>query len=158
MGKYLLAMIVLLLAGLGTSFLIYVQRNAAKLILISRYSENQVILNQGLNMAATPDKSGPTRRPASLAFPRWALTATGVVAAAGWMAISLLFLASSRFSKSGAGLPAGISSPLFAHLFLHLERPSVAMAATAGSSWVQMRPVSPSCRSRSPPNLRTSGP
>ncbi len=34
------------------------------------------------------------------------------------MAVSLLFLASSRFSDSAAGVPAGISSPLFAHLFL----------------------------------------
>ncbi len=34
------------------------------------------------------------------------------------MAVSLVFLASSRFSNSGAGLPATIANPLFAHLFL----------------------------------------
>ena len=69
-------------------------------------------------MAATPARSGPTRRKASLSFACRALPTMGVAAAAGWMAVSLLFLASSRFSNSGAGLPATISSPLFAHLFL----------------------------------------
>ncbi len=69
-------------------------------------------------MAATTAKAGPTRRKGSLAFACRALPAIGVVAAAGWMAVSLLFLASSRFSNSGSDLPAGISSPLFAHLFL----------------------------------------
>jgi len=63
-------------------------------------------------------KAGPTRRNGSLAFACRALPTIGVAAAAGWMAVSLLFLASSRFSNSGADLPAGISSPLFAHLFL----------------------------------------
>ena len=69
-------------------------------------------------MAATPAKSGPTRRKRSLALACRALPTIGVGAAAGWMGVSLLFLASSRFSNSGADLPAGISSPLFAHLFL----------------------------------------
>ena len=69
-------------------------------------------------MAATPAKSGPTRRKGNLAFACRALPTIGVVAAAGWMAVSLVFLASSRFSNSGAGLPAVVSSPLFAHLFL----------------------------------------
>ena len=69
-------------------------------------------------MAATPAKSGPTRRKDSLAIACRALPTIGVVAAAGWMAISLVFLASSRLPNIGAGLPAGISSPLFAHLFL----------------------------------------
>ncbi len=73
---------------------------------------------QGLNLAATPAKSGPTRRKGGLAFACRALPTIGVAAAAGWMAVSLVFLASSRFSNIGAGLPAGISSPLFAHLFL----------------------------------------
>ncbi len=69
-------------------------------------------------MAATPAKSGPTRRRGSLAIPCRALPTMGVVAAAGWMGVSLVFLASSRFSNSGAGLPASISTPLFGHLFL----------------------------------------
>ena len=69
-------------------------------------------------MDATPAKSGPTQRKGSLAFACRALPTIGVGAAAGWMAVSLLFLASSRFSNSGADLPAGISSPIFAHLFL----------------------------------------
>ena len=69
-------------------------------------------------MAATPARSGPTRHKGSLGVVCRALPTIGVGAAAGWMAISLLFLASSRFSDSAAGLPAGISSPLFAHLFL----------------------------------------
>ncbi len=69
-------------------------------------------------MAAMPAKSGSTRRKGSLAFACRALPTIGVGAAAGWMAVSLLFLASSRFSNSGADLPAGVSSPLFAHLFL----------------------------------------
>ena len=34
------------------------------------------------------------------------------------MAVSLVFLASSRFSNSAEGLPAVISNPIFAHLFL----------------------------------------
>ena len=69
-------------------------------------------------MSATPAKSDPTRRTGSVAFPCRALPAVGVVAAVGWMAVSLVFLASSRFSNSGDSLPAAISSPLFAHLFL----------------------------------------
>ncbi len=69
-------------------------------------------------MAATPPKSGRNRRKGSLVFACRALPTIGVFAAAGWMAVSLVFLASSRFSNSGADLPAGISSPLFAHLFL----------------------------------------
>lgn len=69
-------------------------------------------------MAATTAKAGPTRRKGSLAFACRTLPIIGVVAAAGWMAVSLVFLASSRFSDSGTALPAVISSPLFAHLFL----------------------------------------
>ncbi len=69
-------------------------------------------------MAATPAKSGPTRHKGRLPFACRALPTIGIGVAAGWMAVSLLFLASSRFSNSGADLPAGISSPLFAHLFL----------------------------------------
>ncbi len=69
-------------------------------------------------MAATPAKLGPTLRQERLASACRALPIIGVGVAAGWMAVSLLFLASSRFSNSGADLPAGISSPLFAHLFL----------------------------------------
>ena len=69
-------------------------------------------------MSATPAKSGPTWRTGSAAFPCRALPAIGVVSAAGWMAVSLVFLASSRFSNSGESLPAVISSPLFAHLLL----------------------------------------
>ena len=69
-------------------------------------------------MAAMPAKAGPTRRKGSFLFPNRALPAMGVVAAAGWMAVSLLFLASSRYSNSGAGLHASMTSPLFAHLFL----------------------------------------
>ncbi len=69
-------------------------------------------------MATTPAKSGPTRRKGSFAFTCRALPTIGIVAAAGWMAVSLVFLASSRFSNSAPDLPAGISSPLFAHLFL----------------------------------------
>lgn len=69
-------------------------------------------------MAATETKSAPTRLKRSLAFTCGALPTIGVVVAAGWMAVSLVFLASSRFSNSGAALPAAISSPLFAHLFL----------------------------------------
>ena len=69
-------------------------------------------------MAATPANTGPTRRKGSLTFTCRALPTIGVVAAAGWMAVSLLFLASSRFSNTGAGLTAGISTPLFGHLFL----------------------------------------
>jgi len=69
-------------------------------------------------MAATTAKAGPTRRKGSLAFACRALPTIGVGAVAGWMAVSLMFLASSRFSNSGGDLPAGISSPLFAHLFL----------------------------------------
>ena len=69
-------------------------------------------------MAATPAKSGPTRRKGSLALACRALPSIGVGVAAGWMAVSLLFLASSRFSDSVTALPDGISSPLFAHLSL----------------------------------------
>ena len=69
-------------------------------------------------MAATPAKSGPTRRRGSLAFACRALPTIGVGAAAGWMAVSLVFLGSSRVPISGADLPAVISSPLFAHIFL----------------------------------------
>ena len=69
-------------------------------------------------MAATPASSGPTRRKGSLAFACRALPTIGVGPAAGWMAVSLVFLASSGFSDDAAGLPAGISSPLFAHLSL----------------------------------------
>ena len=69
-------------------------------------------------MAATPAKSGLNRRKGRLAFACRALPTIGVAAAGGWMAVSLVFLASSQFSNSAAGLPAGISSPLFGHLFL----------------------------------------
>ena len=69
-------------------------------------------------MAATLAKSSPTRPKGSLAFACRALPTIGVGVAAVWMAVSLVFLASSRFSNSGAALPAAISSPLFAHLFL----------------------------------------
>ena len=69
-------------------------------------------------MDATTANSGPTRRKGSLAFACRALPIMGVVTAAGWMGVSLVFFASSRFSNSGADLPAAISSPLFAHLFL----------------------------------------
>ena len=69
-------------------------------------------------MAAAPAKAGPARRKGSFAFACRALPTIGVAAAAGWMAVSLVFLASSRFSNSGAGLPDIIASPLFAHLFL----------------------------------------
>ena len=80
--------------------------------------KGQVTPNQGLNMAATPAKSGPARRKGSLAFACRVLPTIGVGAAAGWMGVSLVFLASSRFSNSAAALPAGLSSSLFAHLFL----------------------------------------
>ena len=69
-------------------------------------------------MASTTAKAGPTRRKGRLALTCRALPIIGVVVAAGWMAVSLVFLASSRFSNSGAGLPVVISSPIFAHLFL----------------------------------------
>ncbi len=69
-------------------------------------------------MATPSAKAGPTRHKGRLAFACRALPTIGIGAAAGWMAVSLLFLASSRFANIGAGLPAGISSPLFAHLFL----------------------------------------
>lgn len=69
-------------------------------------------------MAATTAKAGPTRHKGSLAFACRALPTIGIGAAAGWMVVSLAFLASSRFSNSAADLPASISSPLSAHLFL----------------------------------------
>ena len=69
-------------------------------------------------MAAAPSKSGPTRRKGKLGLPCRALPSIGIVAAGGWMAVSLIFLGSSRLSNAGAALPAAISSPLFAHLFL----------------------------------------
>ena len=69
-------------------------------------------------MATTTTIAGATRHKGSLAFACRVLPTIGVTAAAGWMAVSLVFLASSRFSNSGAALPAVISSPLFAHLFL----------------------------------------
>ena len=69
-------------------------------------------------MAAVPAKSGPTRRKEGLAFTCRALPTIGIVAAVGWMAVSLVFLASSRVPTNGADLPAVISSPLFGHLFL----------------------------------------
>ena len=104
-------------------------------------------------MAATPARSGPTRHKGSLGVVCRALPTIGVGATAGWMAVSLLFLASSRFSDSAAGLPAGISSPLFAHLSLfgmlgfltavgalvvmRSERLAVAMVAAllVGAAW-----------------------
>ena len=115
-------------------------------------------------MAATPAKAGPTRRTVCLDFPQWRLPAIGLVAAAGSTVISLLFLASSRFSRSGAG----ISSSLFVHLFLlgilglaggalviwRSVRLGVAMVVpTPRASGLPTRPVSPPCRSRSPPSL-----
>ena len=69
-------------------------------------------------MAATTAKAGPTRRRGSLAFACRALPIIGVGVAVGWMTVSLLFLASSRFSDGGTALPSAIFSPLFAHLFL----------------------------------------
>ena len=69
-------------------------------------------------MAATRAKAGPTQRKGRFAMTCRALPTIGVVVAAGWMAVSSAFLASSRFSNNGAALPGVLSSPLFAHLFL----------------------------------------
>ena len=103
-------------------------------------------------MAAASRKSGPTRH-WKLGFTCRALPSIGVAAAGGWMAVSLVFLGSSWFSNAGAALPAAISSPLFAHLFLfgmlgfltaagaqvirRSERLAVAMAAALllGGAW-----------------------
>ena len=69
-------------------------------------------------MADSPARSVPTLHKGSFALACRALPTIGVVFAVGWMAVSLVFLASSRFSDSGDSLPAGLSNPLFAHLIL----------------------------------------
>ena len=69
-------------------------------------------------MSDTPANSGPTRHKGSLACACRFLPTIGIGVAAGWMAVSLLFLASSQFSSREVDLPAGLSGSLFAHLFL----------------------------------------
>ena len=116
-------------------------------------------------MAATPDKSGPTRRKGSLAFPCRALHSHRRCQCCG-MDGRKLGVPCVVSVNSGAGLLTGIFSPLFVHLFMFwmlgfltavgtliIRRLAVAMLATPGASRLQM-PQAPPCRGRSPPQLK----
>ena len=118
-------------------------------------------------MAATPANSSPIRRAGESFFSTLGVASHGRRRCCGMDRHKLVVPSVVPVSKSGAGLPAGISSPFFAHLFVfgmlglavgalvirHSEQLASAMAAAmTGPNRLQIRPIPPSCRSRSPPS------